>query len=110
RPGHVFRHRRQQSRVHLSGSGPTARRPRPNRPTRSSTGFSRPWASPAPDGTYHHLPVVVRGRGSAAGIEHETNGLVLVLLGEVSACRHASTSAAISGSLRPGVYKIGNGP
>jgi hypothetical protein len=49
------------------------------------------------------------GDGSA-GIEDEANGLVLVLLGEVSACRHASTSAAISGSLRPGVYKIGNGP
>jgi hypothetical protein len=28
----------------------------------------------------------------------------------VSACRHAIPSAAISGSLRPGVYKIGNGP
>jgi hypothetical protein len=45
-----------------------------------------------------------------AGIQDEANGLVLLLLGEASACRHASTSAAVSGSLRPGVYKIGNGP
>jgi hypothetical protein len=41
-------------------------------------------------------------------IEDEANGLVFVLLGEVSACRHAIPSAAISGSLRPSVYKIGN--
>ena len=33
---------------------------------------------------------------------------ILVLLGEVTACRHAIASAAISGSLRPSVYKIGN--
>jgi hypothetical protein len=49
------------------------------------------------------------GDGTAR-IEDEANGLILVLLGEVSACRHAMPSAAISGSLRPGVYKIGNGP
>src|SRR4051794_1176362 len=45
-----------------------------------------------------------------ARIEDEGNGLILVLLGEVAACRHAMSSAAISGSLRPSVYKIGNGP
>jgi len=32
------------------------------------------------------------------------------LLGEVAACRYAISSAAFSGSLRPVVYKIGNGP
>jgi hypothetical protein len=53
--------------------------------------------------TLRHL-----GDGSAR-IEDEANGLILVLLGEVPACRHAISSAAISGSLRPVVYKIGNG-
>ena len=38
------------------------------------------------------------GDGSAR-IEDEANGLILVLLGEVAACRHAMSSAAISGSL-----------
>ena len=45
-----------------------------------------------------------------ARIEDEANGLILVFLGEVTACRHAISSAAFSGSLRPSVYKIGNGP
>src|SRR3954454_6707634 len=49
------------------------------------------------------------GDGSAR-IEHEAHGLVLVFLSEVPAYRHAIASAAISGSLRPGIYKIGNGP
>lgn len=46
----------------------------------------------------------------SARIEDDANGLILVLLGEASACRHAIPPLAISGSLRPSVYKIGNGP
>ncbi|OLM09385.1 hypothetical protein Ae706Ps2_6406 [Pseudonocardia sp. Ae706_Ps2] len=37
----------------------------------------------------------------SAGIEDKTDGLVLILLGEMAACHHAIPSAAISGSLRP---------
>ena len=46
----------------------------------------------------------------SARIEMQANGLVPVLLGEASACRHAISSAGTQRQSRPGVYKIGYGP
>jgi hypothetical protein len=43
---------------------------------------------------------------SSVRIEDEADGLILVLLGDVSP---RDPSAGISGSLRPSVYKIGDG-
>ena len=40
----------------------------------------------------------------------QANGLVLVLLGEASACRHEISSAGNQRQSRPSVYKIGYGP
>ncbi len=43
-------------------------------------------------------------------ITAQTASSITVFLGEVAACRHAISSAAVSGSLIRSVYKIGNGP
>src|SRR3954466_4675840 len=88
----------------------------PARPARARTGPCRepariPWLSSPiclTSSRGHHS---LRHLGDrSVRIEDEANRLILVLLGEVTACRHAIASAVISGSLRPSVYKIGNDP
>ena len=43
-------------------------------------------------------------------MEHETNGLVLIFLGETPACRQDGSLRLLSAAAQPTVYKIGNGP